>query len=178
MKFAAQGAPVALIIIAALDALNFDLPGGVQRDGAQDLAWDGKSLWHVKGHEVGSVLSEISTADGKVTRSQKLDELKRPSGMTWMDGALWIAEFDGTLWRLPVNKPVEHVNPKRARTGVETDDFINRTRVMNVSLTVASCFARSAGIFAASRPFGNAPLKDTPSLEEIPSKDGGFVFGF
>jgi hypothetical protein len=28
-------------------------------------------------------------------------EIKRPSGLAWDGQALWIAQFDGQIWRLP-----------------------------------------------------------------------------
>jgi hypothetical protein len=37
-----------------------------------------------------------------VTGEYKLDQLKRPSGLAYDGSALWIAEFDGKIWRLPL----------------------------------------------------------------------------
>jgi hypothetical protein len=37
-----------------------------------------------------------------VTAQYTFDDLKRPSGLAWDGHALWIAEFDGKIWRLDV----------------------------------------------------------------------------
>ena len=106
---------------------RFELPEGDRQDGTHALAWDGKHLWHAKAQSDGSprrrwlvgghpdlgrakaqtdgaVLSQISPETGTSIQAFPLKGIARPSGMTWFDNALWIAEFDGTLWRLPMKK--------------------------------------------------------------------------
>lgn len=76
---------------------EYPLPAGTRKDMTHALAWDGGRLWHAK----DSRLSSIDPATGTVTARYTLPQLKRPSGMAWDGEALWIAEFDGKVWRLP-----------------------------------------------------------------------------
>lgn len=73
------------------------LPAGTRNDGAHGLTWDGTRLWHMK----DSKLSSIDPSTGIVIAQYTLDQIKRPNGLAWDDEALWIAEFDGKVWRLP-----------------------------------------------------------------------------
>lgn len=70
---------------------------GTRNDGTHGLTWDGTQLWHMK----DQTLSAIDPSSGAVTASFRLNQLKRPSGLAWDGDALWIAEFDGKIWRLP-----------------------------------------------------------------------------
>lgn len=74
---------------------EFPLPAGRPNDGSHGLAWDGKRLWHIK----GNVLSAIDPSDGRVSKKFIFDGIKRGMALAWAEGALWIAEFDGKLWR-------------------------------------------------------------------------------
>ncbi|HEY0005905.1 MAG TPA: hypothetical protein VGB17_14075 [Pyrinomonadaceae bacterium] len=76
---------------------DYPLPAGTRNDSTHGLAWDGTRLWHLK----DSKLSSIDPATGLVAAQYTLDQIKRPSGLTWDGEALWIAEFDGKVWRLP-----------------------------------------------------------------------------
>ena len=78
---------------------KYPLPGGTSNDGTHALTWDGSRLWHAKDNK----LSTIDPATGRVTAIYTLNDLKRPSGLAWDGHALWIAEFDGKIWRLPVS---------------------------------------------------------------------------
>ena len=76
---------------------QFSLPPGTANDSTHGLTWDGKQLWHVKDH----LLSAIDPANGLVTAQYTLKKLRRPSGLAWDGTALWIAEFEGRIFRLP-----------------------------------------------------------------------------
>jgi len=77
---------------------RYPLPCGTANDGTHALTWDGSRLWHAKDNK----LSAIDPATGRVTAQYTFDDLKRPSGLAWDGHALWIAEFDGKIWRLDV----------------------------------------------------------------------------
>lgn len=76
---------------------QYPAAGGTRNDGTHGLTWDGSSLWHIKDNR----LSSIEPSTGKITAQYVLDKLKRPSGLAWANNALWIAEFEGKVWRLP-----------------------------------------------------------------------------
>jgi hypothetical protein len=76
---------------------QYPAPGGTRPDGTHGLAWDGTRLWHMKDNN----LSSIEPSTGDVTARYVLDGIKRPSGLAWANNALWIAEFEGKIWRLP-----------------------------------------------------------------------------
>jgi hypothetical protein len=76
---------------------QYPAPGGTRNDGTHGLTWDGARLWYMKDNR----LSSIEPSTGEVTAQFVLEEIKRPSGLAWGHGALWIAEFDGKVWRLP-----------------------------------------------------------------------------
>ena len=81
---------------------EYAAPGGTRADGTHALTWDGARLWHMKDNR----LSAIDPSTGEVTANYVLEGIKRPSGLAWADGALWIAEFEGKVWRLPVQANV------------------------------------------------------------------------
>jgi len=85
---------------------KFPAPPAKPGDGAHGLAWDGARLWHAK----DQALSAIEASTGKVIRQYTIEQLKRPSGMAWDGRSLWIAEFSGTVWRLPFQSGV--LSPK------------------------------------------------------------------
>ena len=76
---------------------EYPLPGGSGADMTHGLTWDGSRLWHIK----GSLLSAIDPADGWVRAQYELPGVRRASGLAWDGRSLWIAEFDGKVWRLP-----------------------------------------------------------------------------
>ncbi|MFN2516151.1 MAG: hypothetical protein ABR556_08040 [Pyrinomonadaceae bacterium] len=76
---------------------QFSLPPGTAPDGTHGLTWDGKQLWHVK----DQLLAAIDPSNGQVTARYNLKSLRRPSGLAWDGTALWIAEFEGRIFRLP-----------------------------------------------------------------------------
>jgi hypothetical protein len=76
---------------------SYPLPPGSRRDGTHGLTWDGARLWHVK----DARLSRINSTDGTVEAQYALPGIRRPSGLTWTDGGLFIAEFSGKVWWLP-----------------------------------------------------------------------------
>jgi streptogramin lyase len=78
---------------------EFPAPAGSRPDGTHALTWDGSRLWHAKDNR----LAAIDPATGRVISEYKLDQLKRPSGLAWDGQALWISEFEGRIWRLPLN---------------------------------------------------------------------------
>jgi len=79
---------------------QYPLPGGRRRDGTHGLTWDGARLWHMK----DSKLSVIEPSNGAVVDQYLVKEIKRPSGLAWVDNALWIVEFGGAVWRLPFQR--------------------------------------------------------------------------
>jgi hypothetical protein len=79
---------------------EYPLPGGTRNDGTHGLTWDGDRLWHMK----DSKLSLIEPSTGVVTAEYVLAQIKRPSGLAWVDNALWISEFGGAIWRLPFQR--------------------------------------------------------------------------
>ena len=76
---------------------EYPLPPGQPRDSTHGLTFDGSLLWHAK----GNLLASIDPATGQVVAEYRLNEVKRVSGLAWDEKALWIAEFDGKIWRLP-----------------------------------------------------------------------------
>ncbi len=76
---------------------EYPAPAGTRNDGTHSLTWDGVRLWHAKDNR----LSSIDPSTGRVTAQYALKQIKRPSGLAWDGQALWIAEFDGKVWRLP-----------------------------------------------------------------------------
>lgn len=49
-------------------------------------------------------VAQVGTATGQVTAAYRLDEIKRASGLAWVNDSLWIAEFAGQIWQLPFNR--------------------------------------------------------------------------
>ena len=76
---------------------QYPLPGGTRNDGTHGLTWDGTRLWHMKDQR----LSAIDPTTGTVTAKYVIKDIKRPSGLAWTNDTLWIAEFNGRIWRLP-----------------------------------------------------------------------------
>jgi hypothetical protein len=76
---------------------EYSAPPGTRNDGTHGLTWDGSRLWHMKDNR----LSAIDPATGQVTAKYTLNQIKRASGLAWDGQMLWIAEFDGKIWRLP-----------------------------------------------------------------------------
>jgi hypothetical protein len=79
---------------------QYPAPGGTRNDGTHGLTWDGTRLWHMKDNR----LSSIEPSTGEVTAQYVLEQIKRPSGLAWANDALWIAEFEGKVWRLPFQR--------------------------------------------------------------------------
>jgi len=78
-------------------AAEYPLPPGKSTDMTHGLTWDGTRLWHMKDNK----LSSIDPADGRVSARYVVPQIKRASGLAWDGSSLWIAEFDGKVWRLP-----------------------------------------------------------------------------
>jgi len=76
---------------------QYPAPAGTRNDVTHGLTWDGTRLWHVKDNR----LSSIEPSTGEMTAQYVIRGLKRPSGLAWANGALWISEFGGRVWRLP-----------------------------------------------------------------------------
>lgn len=77
---------------------QYPAPAGTRIDGTHALTWDGTKLWHMKDQQLAS----IDPVSGAVISFYTLKDIKRPSGLAWDGtGALWIAEWDGKIWRLP-----------------------------------------------------------------------------
>jgi hypothetical protein len=47
------------------------------------------------------MLTAIDPSTGAFTARYRIREIRRPVGLAWVNNALWIAEFDGKIWRLP-----------------------------------------------------------------------------
>jgi hypothetical protein len=47
-----------------------------------------------------SLLSAIEPGTGLVTAQYTLPQVRRASGLAWDGRSLWVAEFDGKIWRL------------------------------------------------------------------------------
>jgi hypothetical protein len=76
---------------------EYPLPAGRATDITHGLTFDGSLLWHAKDNKLAS----IDPSTGQVTAQYTLSQIKRISGLAWDDRALWIAEWDGKIWRLP-----------------------------------------------------------------------------
>lgn len=76
---------------------EYPLPAGTPNDMTHGLTFDGSVLWHAKDCK----LSAIDPSTGAIVTEYILPQLKRPSGLAWDGRTLWIAEFDGKIWRLP-----------------------------------------------------------------------------
>ena len=77
---------------------QYPVPPGTRNDATHGLTWDGTRLWHMKDQR----LSAIDPSTGFVTAQYMIADIKRPSGLAWAKDALWIAEFGGKIWRLPL----------------------------------------------------------------------------
>ena len=75
---------------------EYPLPAGTRNDMVHGLAGDGTRLWHMK----DSLLSAIDPGTGSVTAQYTLPQVKRASALAWDGSSLWIAEFEGKIWRL------------------------------------------------------------------------------
>jgi hypothetical protein len=76
---------------------EYPAPAGTGPDGTHGLTWDGLRLWHAKEGR----LAAIDPATGGILAEYDLSRIERPSGLAWDGQALWIAQFDGKIWRLP-----------------------------------------------------------------------------
>lgn len=76
---------------------KYPAPAGTRNDGVHGLTWDGAKLWHMK----DSMLTAIDPSTGAFAARYRIREIRRPVGLAWVNNALWIAEFDGKIWRLP-----------------------------------------------------------------------------
>lgn len=79
---------------------EYPVTPGTRIDGTHALTWDGRKLWHMKDQQ----LSSIDPSNGAVIALYSLAQIKRPSGLAWDSEALWIAEWDGKIWRLPFSE--------------------------------------------------------------------------
>jgi hypothetical protein len=77
------------------------VPFGEPGDGDRGLAWDGTHLWYAC---CGGELRSIDKK-GTVTALYKLPGLERITGLAHDGTSLWIIEFDGKLWNLPLADP-------------------------------------------------------------------------
>lgn len=75
---------------------EYPLPAGTANDMVHGLTSDGSRLWHMKDGR----LSSIDPGTGALGVQYRLPQVKRPSGLAWDGSSLWIAEFDGKIWRL------------------------------------------------------------------------------
>ena len=78
---------------------KYPLPIGSRQDSTHGLTFDGEILWHIKGRNLSAI-----DLKGRLLGQFKLMELRRPSGIVWDGKSLWIVEFDGKLWNLPVKR--------------------------------------------------------------------------
>ncbi len=76
---------------------EYPAPAGTGNDMTHGLTWDGSRLWHMKDRK----LSSIDPSTGVTTAQYAVNQIRRPSGLAWDGEALWIAEFDGKVWRMP-----------------------------------------------------------------------------
>jgi hypothetical protein len=91
---------------------EYSAPPGTRNDGTHGLTWDGTQLWHAKDR----ILSSINPTNGAITAEYHLSHITRPSALAWDGQALWIAEFDGKIWKLPFsNELAIHSAPIKNR---------------------------------------------------------------
>jgi hypothetical protein len=76
---------------------EYPLPPGTANDMTHGSTFDGSLLWHAKDNKLAS----IDPATGQVIEQYRLTQIRRVSGLAWYDQGLWIAEFNGKIWRLP-----------------------------------------------------------------------------
>jgi hypothetical protein len=79
---------------------RYPVPAGTRNDATHGVTWDGTRLWHMKDQR----LSSIDPSTGLVTAQYVINGINRPSGLAWAKDALWIAEFGGKIWRLPLTQ--------------------------------------------------------------------------
>jgi hypothetical protein len=101
-KYALPDAQTQLLLKVDLETgkvvSQYPAPAGTRNDATHALTWDGAKLWHMKDQQLAS----IDPATGAVIAVYTVNQVKRPSGLAWDGrGALWIAEWDGKIWRLP-----------------------------------------------------------------------------
>ncbi|MGD9563221.1 MAG: hypothetical protein AB7F88_13540 [Pyrinomonadaceae bacterium] len=75
----------------------FPLPAGTRADGVHGLTFDGETLWHIKDKKLSAI-----DLHGRVLAQFSLKNVCRPSGLAWDGQFLWIVEFSGKLWKLPI----------------------------------------------------------------------------
>lgn len=76
---------------------TYPLPPGSRRDVVHGLTFDGETLWHIKDRKLSAI-----NLQGRVLSQFILKDLNRPSGLAWDGQFLWIVEFPGKLWKLPL----------------------------------------------------------------------------
>lgn len=76
---------------------RYDLPAGSRADSLHGLTFDGQTLWHIKDRKLSAI-----SLEGKILVQYELKALRRPSGLAWDGQSLWIVEFDGKLWKMPL----------------------------------------------------------------------------
>lgn len=76
---------------------TFPLPPGTRSDVTHGLTFDGETLWHIKDKKLSAI-----DLQGRVLSQFILKDVNRPSGLAWDGQFLWIVEFPGKLWRLPL----------------------------------------------------------------------------
>lgn len=76
------------------------IPFGGLSDLAHGLTWDGENLWYGFQNSLRAI-----DRKGKELAKYSLKGVGRISGIAWDGDALWIIEFDGKLWRLPLKDP-------------------------------------------------------------------------
>lgn len=76
---------------------RYSLPEGPRADGLHGLTFDGETLWHIKSHKLSAI-----SLQGKLLNHFIVKEVNRPAGLAWDGEFLWIVEFSGKLWKLPI----------------------------------------------------------------------------
>ena len=79
---------------------EYPLPAGTRNDMTHALTSDGEKLWHMK----DQTLSAIEPSSGMITGQFIIEGVRRPSGLAWVKGSLWISEFNGRIWQLPFTR--------------------------------------------------------------------------
>ncbi len=75
----------------------YPLPPGSRPDMTHGLTFDGETLWHIKDCRLSAI-----GLDGKVLAQYRVKGPIRPSGLAWDSKYLWIVDFGGKLWKLPL----------------------------------------------------------------------------
>jgi len=76
---------------------RYPLPAGMRANCSHGLTFDGEMLWHIKEKKLSAI-----DLRGQVLSQFIVKKLSEPTGLAWDGHFLWIVEFSGKVWKLPL----------------------------------------------------------------------------